>query len=1033
MTFPKKRLLNIALGLAIFIAALAAAGHWLLPIWLKSFAVGQIEQATGRQAQIDRIGINPLALSLRIDGFTLYEPDGRTTAAHIDGLYARLSAASLFHRALVIDEIRIERPRLSFARLDPQRFSFSDIVEHLRNAPKNPKPSQPLHFALYNIQLSGGKIDFDDRVSGKQQHIDQLRINLPFVSDLKHDVQIFVQPELSARINGSPLEIKGRSKPFSTDRETNLDLSLDALDIPDYLSLVPVQLNYMPTAGRLDSRLQLSFRQPADAPPQVSLQGQVKISGLAVTQRNSGATLQAAELDLDLRHSELMKMLLAIGGIDIRDLRIALRDHGKPAVSVDRITLTDARYDGPARSLNIGSLRIAAPALALRRGRDGRIDLLAALTPPAHAAGSSPVSKKPPPKEQTPPFKAQLKSLVTDGGHVVFDDAAASEPVHLDLRDLKFSAQDVTTDPAARIPFELSAATGKGQFMLKGGVAVNPFKLDLDTGIAHLDLAPLQGYFASRLNVDIQRLDLGTRGRLDLARDDRGAWRARYTGRLGLDRLALRDKLSGQPFLNWKTLTVSSLDFQYPARAAPFQLLLGDIALTDFFARVIVNADARLNLQDVVASGAAPVSVTAPTAAVIAPVSAASTPAPVTPAPAQGPQPLIRLGRLTLAQGHIRYTDNYIKPNYTANITDLSGAIGSVASDQPAPAQVALNGRLDGDGTLDIKGAVNPLASPLYLDLAADARDIELTRLSPYAAKYAGYAIDKGKLSVNVNYHIENQQLQAQNHVYLDQLTFGQRIDSPEATKLPVLLAVALLKNRDGVIDVNLPVSGSLSDPEFSIGGVILRVIVNLLEKAVTSPFALLGSAFGGGDELGYVEFTPGSADLSGADHAKLDKLAQALTDRPALKLDVSGRVDPATDADGLRHEILLHELRWAKARDLGDKDDSNAAQLTVSDAEYPKYLQKVYDRAKFAKPRNLVGLAKSLPPAEMEKLIYANTPVDEAALRDLAMRRAAAVRDYLAGPAKVPAERLFLAAPHLDASGIHDQGKPNRVDFSLK
>ncbi|MGH8505412.1 MAG: DUF748 domain-containing protein, partial [Stenotrophobium sp.] len=258
-------------------------------------------------------------------------------------------------------------------------------------------------------------------------------------------------------------------------------------------------------------------------------------------------------------------------------------------------------------------------------------------------------------------------------------------------------------------------------------------------------------------------------------------------------------------------------------------------------------------------------------------------------------------------------------------------------------------------------------------------------------------------------------------------------VAGPDATKLPVLLAVALLKDRNGVIDINLPVSGSLSDPQFSIGGVILRVVVNLLEKAVTSPFALLGSAFGGGDELGYVEFAPGSATLSDADHVKLDKLAKALADRPALKLDISGRVDPATDADGLRHEILLRDVRAEKARELGDKDSSTAGPSAVSAAEYPEYLRKVYDHGKFSKPRNVLGLAKSLPPAEMEKLILANTPVDDVALRDLAMRRAAAVRDYLDGPAKVPVDRLFLAAPHLDATGIHDQGKPNRVDFLLK
>ncbi|MGH8506844.1 MAG: DUF748 domain-containing protein, partial [Stenotrophobium sp.] len=769
--FSRKRLFRVVLGLGIFTAVLGAAGHWLLPIWLKSFAVAQIQQATGRSAHIDRIEINPFALTFRVDGLTLFAADGRTAAVHVDELYADLSSSSLLHRALVIDELRIQHPQLTFSRLAPQRFSFSDIVERLRRAPANPKPSQPLRFALYNIQIDDGRIDFDDRVSGRQHHIEQLKFSLPFISDTRHAVQVFVQPELSARINGSLLDIKGRSKPFSADRETDLDIDLDALDIPTYLGLVPAQLDYTPTAGRLDSRLQLSFRQPKNAPPQVTLQGQVKISGLTVAQRSGGATVQVGQLDLDLGRSELMKMVLAIGGVDIHDLRIALRNHDKPALAVTRITLADARYDGAGRNLRIGSLQVAGPDLALRRDKDGRIDLLAALAPPAAKAPA----RRSAGAAASPPFKAVLDALSVKDGHLLFDDTAASEPVHLDLRDLEFSAQGVSTDAAARIPFEFSGTAGKGQFAFKGGVAAEPFKCDLDIDVARLDLASLQGYFSSRLNVDIQRLDFGTRGQLELSRGRHDAWQARYDGKLDIDRLALRDKLSGQPFLNWKTLDISKIDLQYPARGAPFQLLLGNIALSDFYARIIVNANARLNLQDVVASDAAPapVSVTAPTAAVATP---AATVAPAVPAPVQGPQPRIRLGRLTLRKGRIGYTDNYVKPNYSAHLTDLTGSVGRVASDRPAPAPVALTGRLDGDGTLEVKGEVNPLASPLYLDLAADARDIELTRLTPYAAKYAGYAIDKGKLSVDVKYHIENQQLQAQNHVYLDQLTFGSRV-----------------------------------------------------------------------------------------------------------------------------------------------------------------------------------------------------------------------------------------------------------------
>ncbi|MEB0165373.1 DUF748 domain-containing protein, partial [Glaciimonas sp. CA11.2] len=246
--------------------------------------------------------------------------------------------------------------------------------------------------------------------------------------------------------------------------------------------------------------------------------------------------------------------------------------------------------------------------------------------------------------------------------------------------------------------------------------------------------------------------------------------------------------------------------------------------------------------------------------------------------------PVIRIGQVVLNNGNVNFTDNFVKPNYTANMTGMTGSVGAVASDKPAPAAIDLKGKIDNDAPVAISGSLNPLFKPMFLDIKASADGVELPRLTPYAAKYAGYAIVKGKLSMDVNYKIEEQQLTAQNHVRIDQLTFGDKIDSPSATKLPVRLAVALLKDRNGQIDINLPISGSLSDPQFSVGGIILRVFINLIAKAVTSPFALLSSAFGGGDELGYAEFKPGSAMLTAATTTKLNTLTKALLDRPALK-----------------------------------------------------------------------------------------------------------------------------------------------------
>jgi hypothetical protein len=331
---------------------------------------------------------------------------------------------------------------------------------------------------------------------------------------------------------------------------------------------------------------------------------------------------------------------------------------------------------------------------------------------------------------------------------------------------------------------------------------------------------------------------------------------------------------------------------------------------------------------------------------------------------------------------------------------------------------------------------VNPLAADLFLDIKASAKDIELPPMSPYSIKYAGYGIERGKLSVNVKYHIEDRKLAAENNIYLDQLTFGEKVESPTATKLPVTLAVALLKDRNGVIDVNLPISGTLDSPQFSVIGIIFQVIGNLIAKAVTAPFALLGSIAGGaGEELAYLEFAPGSAALDGDDVGKLKNLSKALTDRPGIKLDVAGRVDPEADRAGLKRNSIERKVKAQKFNDLRreGKAPASADAVTVESTEYEKYLRRAYGDEKFPKPRNVIGIAKDLPVPEMETLMLTHAQVTDEDLPLLANARAQAAKDWIVEEGKVPAERVFLVAPKMNAEGIKDKGKPTRADFSVK
>ena len=331
---------------------------------------------------------------------------------------------------------------------------------------------------------------------------------------------------------------------------------------------------------------------------------------------------------------------------------------------------------------------------------------------------------------------------------------------------------------------------------------------------------------------------------------------------------------------------------------------------------------------------------------------------------------------------------------------------------------------------------MNPLAGNLFVDLKLDFRDFDLSSLSPYSGKYVGYEISKGKLILDLKYLIEDRKLESTNSVVLDQITFGRRVESPSATKLPVRFALNLLKNRQGAVELDIPVSGSIDDPEFRIGSVIVRLVVNFIIKAVSSPFALLGALIGGnGDALSYAEFDPGSVLLTEQAVAKLDNLAEALFQRPGLTLEIKGHVDRRLDSLALRDvkfaravkaEKLSYMLRMGKEVPALDA-------VVMEDGEYEKYLWAAYKKADFPKPQNFLGMTKKLPVEEQEKLMLANIIVTEDDLYGLAERRAGAVKDYMLAIGKVEPERLFMVRPETLEPEERPGVMPGRVEFSLQ
>jgi len=479
--------------------------------------------------------------------------------------------------------------------------------------------------------------------------------------------------------------------------------------------------------------------------------------------------------------------------------------------------------------------------------------------------------------------------------------------------------------------------------------------------------------------------------------------------------------------VRWNALSARPLRVELAAGAKP-RLEIGELRLVDYASRLEIDEQGNFNLRAATAPGAASATQAAPAAAASAPAASAA-PRTVAGAALKALPVDFVIDSTLISNASVDFQDRFIRPNYRARMQELNGRLGRLDSSGREMAPIELDGRVAGTGRVEIRGALNPMAVPPALDMKARAHDIDLPGLSPYSAKYAGYPIERGKLSVDVAYKIDpDGKLEGNNRIVVNQLTFGPKSDSPDATKLPVLLAVSLLQDANGVIDLDLQVSGSLEDPKFSLAGLIWKVISNLLTKALTSPFSLLaGKGEGEGRDLSSVEFRPGTTQIADSGAQVIERVAKALADRPGLNLTITGAADATRERADMQRAALeariADERRRESARGSLGADATDAPLPPLTAAERDRLLKRVYDDTRLPdKPRNFIGMAKDVPAEQMQQMLEAAVPVDVAAERTLAMQRGRAVRDALVAKG-LGGERLFIADPKPDAQAAGESG----------
>jgi uncharacterized protein involved in outer membrane biogenesis len=979
-SWQRPQKISFWLGCAVLFYTLF--GFFIAPPILKAVLEKKLPEALHRPVTIETIRLNPCALSATVEGLNLAKRDGTGAFVAFDRLYVNLESLSLFKKALILQSVTLEKPTLDVSRIDERTFSFSDLLVSPEPVPSQEEP-ESTHFSINNIQISGGTIRFQDQPTEVNHAITDLQLAIPSISNLPTQVQVTVQPLFSAVVNGTPLSLAGGSKPFAESKATEFDLKMDGIDIPTYLAYIPNPTELILKSALLDLDTRLSYQLLPNQAARLAVTGRVSLRDLEVTDRQGESYLQLPATTLVLAETNLLN-----------------------------------------KELRLTELNIDAPTVNLTRLADGALLPMALLAQAASEPPSESATAQTPTTEPETPPRLVVDRLRLERGVVTLSDRSLENPANLKLDEISLTADNFSTTPETSSSVALALRVNQsGHVTSQGSFVFEPLALKTAVEVAELQLKDLQPYISEYAKIAVAGGSLAVQGNLEVmpAAND-NSW-LRFAGKASLAGLAAADTLNGDDLLKWKNLRVDKLEFS----SSPFALTIAEILFDDPYVKILINPDGTPNL-----AALARTSKTDPDAAAAA-----------TEATEAATEQQIAIHKVSLNNGRVDFQDRSIKPSYGAKLSQLNGSVTGLSSKPGSLAQVKLEARVDQQAPLAITGTLNPLSAEPQADIQVDFKDFNLTPLSPYTGKYAGYKTAKGKLNLALLYQIKGNLLESSNKVFLDQFTFGEPVNSPDATSLPVTLALALLKDRSGEIYLDIPVAGDLNDPEFSVAGVVIQVVVNLIAKAATSPFALLGALIPEGVDIQHIPFEPGRAELTEASLGKLDVVAKVLHERPGVKMDLAGQVDHQLDSAALARQQLLKLVKLEKLKTSGSKKvaESDAQGIEVSPEEYPVYLPQVYQKALESAPKPAREAAAQAKPANaaeeisrMEQFLLAGIRIEDEELRLLALDRANRVLGQLVDVSKVEPGRLFVVDPQVSQpeEGA-EQGSQALVELSIK
>lgn len=957
-------------GLKRAIGAMLAAlalysllGFLILPGVALRIANQQLANYATVPAHLQRIELNPFSLELTLWGLQIGEPGKEQVG--FERLYANLQLDSVWTGALHLAGVELDKPRTELLFAKDGTLNLTQLFKLPPSEPKADEPaSDPFPLRIGSIKLHEGYLHFQD-----------LRPSEPIK---------FLYDSMN-------LELKN----LSTLPDDSSDMTLVAIgpaggriDWSGTLSLVPIASEG--TLKVTDGKMKAFWPYVRDAVPLVLEEGVVSL-----------------DTHYKLNLSKETELLLDNTSVSIAPFAIKAPD-GRPLARLARLDVSETSIDLAKQVVTVGKIRSERLETWAALEADGQLDWqkLFASQPAkptakdkAEPAAAEPDSQEKIPAEPAKPWQVLLKDVQLRNYKVHLADRSQKEPVALDVGPLNLDLQNF--DSLNQSPFNLKLDTGvgkQGKLQVAGEVNLAPVSAKLKVNTQDIDLRIAQAYISPFIRLELRSGMLGSDLNVDLKSTEPLAFN--IDGKAQVNQLHTLDTIKNRDFVKWQQLNLDALSYRHGDT-----LSIGKVSLKQPYARFMINEDRTTNVDDLL---------------IPQPATAQSNAPAKSQAPASSDKPLgIRIGAIDINDGSANFADFSLTPNFATAIQQLNGQIGTIDNRQPKPAKVDIKGKVDRYAPVTIKGALNPFDPMASLDIATSFKRVELTTLTPYSGKFAGFRIRKGRLNIDLHYIITQGKLKAENKVVVEQLQLGEKVDSPDAVDLPIRLAVALLKDTDGKISIELPVTGDLNDPQFSVMPIVWQTLRNLVLRAAQAPFKFIGGLISGGDaqDLGNVAFAAGSSDLAPDAQSALDKLAAALKERPALRLEIEGTSAQSSDGPLIAQQRLEREYQSTYYKILqrrGDKVPAQASDLTVPESDKPAMLEGIYrTRMKQQPPAEWEQLDREQRSNQLRYAVLKSWGESALLLRQLGQARASSIKDYLVDKGKLEDDRVYF----IDAS----------------